>query len=148
MTVYNKFIYDQATFGVTGKSLKKLCNAITDNIKDKVLVVEIPTDDILCGFLLLNQTNGSATWSGDGFRTDGGGEGGRGYRAAHKLLDTFGVRLFNVYSEEIIVLFKEATNNHSSDAIQAQTFLKGVRKVAEEFDEFEFQCVYETIPNY
>ena len=96
----NTLIFDQSTFGITGKSLKMLRNAIADNLRNKKLVIQIQTNDICCGFLVLDKTNNSATWSGDGFRTDRGGEGGRGYAAATKMMDTFGVRYLELYSQE------------------------------------------------
>jgi len=144
----HKLIFDQSTFGVTGKSLRLLRNALASNLRDKILVVEVPTADILCGFLVLNQTNGTAIWSGDGFRTDKGGEGGRGYKAAHVLIETFGARCWNVYSEETIALFKNAVNIHTSEAEIGQELLKACNKAAEEFEDAEYQCLMEAIPGY
>lgn len=140
-------LFDAETFGITGKSLKMLRNAIADNLHDEILVLEIPTEYILCGFLLLNRTKGTAVWSGDGFRTDKGGEGGRGYSAATRMMDIFGIRYLS--------LFSESSRNHFKNALaiqdeieQAKTLLSASNKVADEFGEEEYNCVYEVTPWY
>lgn len=143
-----KLVFDQSTFGITGKSLKMLRNALVDNMKDEIVVLKIPTDEILCGFLLLNKSQNSATWSGDGFRTDKGGEGGRGYKAALQLLETFGVRVLNIYTSETIEMFKQAINIQTSDAELGQQLLKASNLAADEISEKEYQKLYELTPSY
>jgi len=144
----HKLIYDQATFGITGKSLRMLRNAIADNLHDKILVLEIPTGDILCGFLVLNKEKGTATWSGDGFRTDRGGEGGRGYAAAHKLLDVFGLKYLCMFPNDVVKSLGEAIAIRTSDVQLDRELLKACNKIAEGFSDEEFKCVYETTPWY
>lgn len=144
----NKVIFDQSTFGTTGKSLKMLRNALVNNLHDEILVIEIPTNDILCGFLVVNKNEKTATWSGDGFRTDKGGEGGRGYKAAEKMLEVFGIRYLNAFTEEAIQQFKDATAIYSSETELSAALLKACNKVMEEFEEEEFKCVYDTPPMY
>jgi len=84
-------IYDESTFGITEKSLKMLRNTLAERIDHRVAVVEVPTDQICCGFLVLDKDAQEAIFTGDGFRTDNGGEGGAGYKSAKALLDVFGM---------------------------------------------------------
>jgi hypothetical protein len=136
-----KVTFDESTFGSTGKSLRMLRNAVADTLHCKTLVLEIPTNDICCGFLVINKDDESAIWSGDGFRFDKGGEGGRGYLAAHKMLDTFGIKYFSVYSQEAITEFKKALN-------PLNDFVGACNKVAEDFSEEYYKCAYDLIPYY
>ena len=85
-----KVIYDEATFGITCKSLKMLRDALAESHSHSITIAEIPTSDITCGFLIVDRDAQRAIWSGDGFRTDGGGEGGEGYRSAMAILKLFG----------------------------------------------------------
>ena len=87
---------DENTHGYTHPSLRRLRNELSRRIDHRVGVYQIQTDDICCGYLIIDYSNNEATWSGDGFRTDNGGEGGSGYRAAGALL-----RLFNTQYEVI-----------------------------------------------
>ena len=61
-------------------------------IDRSVCVRAVPTGDITCGFFIIDGITGDIVWTGDGFRTDGGGEGGRGYEAAKQILKTFSLR--------------------------------------------------------
>lgn len=87
----DKVKFDVSTFGITHRSLKLLRNAIAESARHKIVVVEVPIDDLCCGFMVLDYDMQSATWTGDGFRTDGGGEGGAGYKTAKVLFDIFGI---------------------------------------------------------
>lgn len=83
--------YDESTFGITERSLKLLRNTLAKRIDHWIAVVEVPTDQICCGFLILDKDAEEAVFSGDGFRTDNGGEGGAGYKSAKALLQVFGI---------------------------------------------------------
>lgn len=137
----NKVIFDPDTFGITGKSLKMLRNALVDNLHDEILVVEVPTGSITCGFLILNKTRLTATWSGDGFRTDGGGEGGRGYKAAVRILEFFGIYCNEPLEPFETFYFQEADEKR---------LLEGARQIAKEFDEEyeDYNCYYTKTPHY
>lgn len=144
----HKLIYDPSTFGITGKSLKMLRNSIALHMRDEIAVIEVPTGDILCGFLVLNKTQGTATWSGDGFRTDGGGEGGRGYNFAIKMFYMFGAQRFCVYSLETIRMFSKAINSRTTETGLASELLEACNKAAEEIYNSDFKCLIDSIPNY
>jgi len=87
-----KLILDEDTLGITGRSLKALRDEIARRADHELLVLEISTSDITCGYLVVDRTASEAVFTGDGFRTDGGGEGSAGYRASQVILKTFGLR--------------------------------------------------------
>ncbi|MBW1930270.1 MAG: hypothetical protein JRJ13_14100 [Deltaproteobacteria bacterium] len=80
---------DQEALGITERSLKILRDEIARRVDHDLMVLEIPTSDITCSYLIVDRTVNQAVFTGDGFRTDGGGEGGAGYRAAEAYLDIF-----------------------------------------------------------
>jgi hypothetical protein len=151
---YDQLIYDNSTFGTTGKSLKMLRNALANNLRDKILILQVQTDDILCGFFVFNKTTGTVTYSGDGFRTDGGGEGSRGFKAAEKLIQTFGGRIQYPYNDLASERVKRALNitrkMDYSEIEFAKEMLYSCNQIMEDcqFEDSEFDCLYEAIPHY
>lgn len=142
-------IYDSESFGITQKSLKMLRNALVDNLRDKILVLEISTSDILCGFLIVNHTQKSATWTGDGFRTDRGGEGGRGYKAATELLRTFGINKHDLFEIDQADKFTKATEITTSKAERDRNMMNAINEILQRYNEdFMYECVYERNPSY
>jgi len=87
-----RVVFDENNFGITQKSLKAFRNALSYAAVagDEVGIVEVPTGSLCCGFLVVTRITNSAVFTGDGFRTDGGGEGGAGYRSALGLVILFG----------------------------------------------------------
>ena len=85
-----ELLLDVNTFGITETSLIRLRNELARRIDNHVEIHKIDTNVCCCGFLLLDFTKDEAVWTGDGFRTDGGGEGGVGYNTAMALLEIFG----------------------------------------------------------
>ena len=83
-----KLIFDENTFGITQASLKMLRNELAKRCEHRIDIVQVQTDDICCGYLILDLTTNEAVFTGDGFRTDGGGEGGAGFRTAYILIHT------------------------------------------------------------
>jgi hypothetical protein len=96
-----KVIFDEETFGITVKSLKKLRNELADRIHHKISIQKIQTDNLCCGFLIYDATTEEIIWTGDGFRPDGGGEGGVGYKSACALLQIYGFSHFNLIGIEV-----------------------------------------------
>ncbi len=84
--------YDENTFGTTKRSLKMLRDTLAKRIDHRIAVVQVPSNQICCGFLVLDVDAQEAIFTGDGFRTDNGGEGGAGYKSAKALLDLFGMQ--------------------------------------------------------
>lgn len=87
----NYVVFDPNTFGITQRSLKLLRDSLAEKINHRIVVVEVPTNDLCCGYLIFDRELQNATWTGDGFRTDGGGEGGAGYKSARTLFRFFGI---------------------------------------------------------
>lgn len=90
----NHITFDEQSFGITQRSLKVLRDTLSRSIDHHIAVFEIPTNDLCCGYLILNRDTSTATFTGDGFRTDGGGEGGAGYRSAQAIISLFGLKVF------------------------------------------------------
>lgn len=144
----NRVIFNVDTFGITNKSLKMLRNTIAESVNHEIVVVEIPTNDICCGFLVLNKTIGTATWSGDGFRHDRGGEGGRGYAKAHIMLEMFGVKTLNIFSQSTSNMFGSLLNGPYEEEELSKRLLQACERVTKEFDESEYLRPCETTPWY
>lgn len=128
--------------GITGRSMRELRNALCATINSATIVVEVITSGILCGFLVIDRTNGIAYWSGDGFRTDAGGEGGRGYRAACKLIESFGHNL--AFAQDFIDEPFVIDNDVEHDKLE---FLNIANLITNE-DEASFKIASDLIPHY
>lgn len=87
-----KVSLDENALGITERSLRNLRNEVARRLDHELIVLEIPTSEITCGYLIIDRTANEAVFTGDGFRTDGGGEGGAGYRAARACLAVFGIK--------------------------------------------------------
>lgn len=136
-------IYDPNTFGITQKSLKMLRNALAEKVNHRIVVVEVPTNDVCCGYFILDWELQNATWTGDGFRTDAGGEGGAGYRSAKVLFSLFGISLIH-HSEQI-----NCNEVYSLQKGQTQRQLKALAaKIAGDIIEEEFFKPRERQPGY
>jgi len=85
---------DEKALGITARSLKVLRDEIARRVDHELIVLEIPTSDITCGYLIVDRSLNEAVFTGDGFRTDGGGEGEAGYRAAQAYLDIFRLKAY------------------------------------------------------
>ena len=137
-------VFDPSSFGITWRSLKVLRDALAEKINHRICVVEIPTNDLCCGFLILDWEWQNATYSGDGFRVDRGGEGGAGYKTAEILFRIFGVQLLSwdfiniepVYTGEIP---KEKAEDYLKEMFQ---------KIADELPETEFKKPVDSKPQY
>jgi len=126
-----KVVFDENTFGITRTSLKMLRDTLARAIENHIAIFEIPTSDLCCGFLILDREREEAIFTGDGFRTDRGGEGGAGYKSAEVLFNLYGIRQFywddildilngsyqrNDIKKRLIVLAQEIANEFSDSA--------------------------------
>jgi hypothetical protein len=122
----------EETFGITEKSLTALRNELARRVDHRLKVFTVPAaDNRQClgyGVLILDESTDEAVIVGDGFRGDGGGEGGAGYRACEALLALFG--LHPTYELENPVAFDQG---RSWDAIVkvAQSYDEPARKPSE-----------------
>ena len=125
-----KIKYSIDSFGITYKSLKILRDALATSIGNDIAIAKIPTSDLCCGFLIVDKTRNEATFTGDGFRTDGGGEGGAGYRSAQALLNLFGLSFSDVYpmAPVNIEICRENIESVESKLLDMANELKGIAK--------------------
>lgn len=84
-------IHHPEAMGITQKSLKNLRDAIAQKLDHQIAVIEVPTTDECCGFMIFDRKDRSATFTGEGFRLDECGEGGAGYKTAKALFRIFGI---------------------------------------------------------
>jgi len=101
MNRIKNIIIDEDTFGITQGSLRMLRNALARNINQYIVIFEVPTNNLRCGFMILNKNTCMATFTGDGFRVDGGGEGEAGYKSAYTLFGLFGIGVYLYYRDPV-----------------------------------------------
>ena len=104
--MFQKVLYDRKTFGITQLSLKMLRDTLAERINREISVLEIPTNDICSGFLILDHDEKAAIFTGDGFRTDNCDEGGAGCRAALALFGIYGI---DVHAWDMVELWSGGT---------------------------------------
>ncbi len=85
------------SMGCTQKSLQNLRNELSRRIDNNISVFKYSSGEICCGYIIVDKTTNEVIVTGDGFRTDGGGEGGAGYNTAQRLFQIFGIDVHNVY---------------------------------------------------
>ncbi len=89
-----KFTYNTSDMGITQYSYNTLKNTLTLFKSKDIIIYQINTDIInngyICGFAIIHKNNDDiyeCYFTGNGFRTDGEGEGGRGYVKACHLIE-------------------------------------------------------------
>jgi len=132
---------NQEALGITERSLKVLRDEIARRVDHELIVLEIPTSDITCGYLIVDRTLNEAVFTGDGFRTDGGGEGGAGYRAAEAYLDIF--RLKAYFAEPV-----DMTEAYAGDSEPLIARLSELAQEALENSPDRFMAPSNTTPSY
>jgi len=94
------FLYSE-TLGITSKALMILRNVLANKIGHELEVWQVAAlDGMAYGLIVMDYTKEQAVIIGDGFRPDGGGEGGAGHRAAQALLAIYGIKLHE--SDEVV----------------------------------------------
>jgi len=135
-------VFDINTFGITQKSLKMLRDTLANAIANRIAVVEVPTNDLCCGYFIFDQKRQAAIFTGDGFRTDRAGEGGAGYESAEALFKLYGINPIPwdpINIEEIYTLPEEKIE---------KLLLKLARKIAGKLSEEEFYRPIDQNPQY
>jgi len=132
--------FDPSSFGITQKSLKMLRDLLATQGHHRLAVVEVPTNDLCCGFFIFDWDYQRATWTGDGFRTDRQGEGGAGMLTAELLLAVF--NLYPIPWEPV-----------NLDALYGEGNVEGLllevaQKIAAELSEGVFQRPIDGMPPY
>ena len=137
-----KIIFDESTFGITQRSLKMLRDTLSRGIDQHIAVFECPTNDLCCGYLILNRDTQTATFTGDGFRLDRGGEGGAGYISAEALLGMYGLKALYWKPINIDEIYQGDTES------VRQKLLKLAQELAETFYPEDFTRSSEKKPEY
>lgn len=83
--------FNEDTFGITQKSLKMLRDTLAAKLKHYIVVAKVPTSNLCCGYFIFDWDAQDVTWTGDGFRLDGAGEGGAGYKSAQSLFTLYDI---------------------------------------------------------
>ena len=135
--------FREETFGITQTSLKMLRDKLARAIDHRLAVFEIPTSDLCCGFLILDWEEESATFTGDGFRVDRGGEGGAGYKTAEVLFRLFGIRAFPC--DEFLNTTELCRGDH---AFIEKNLLNFAQKLGDVVLDSEFRKPLKTNPEY
>lgn len=100
-----RVILRRDTLGITQLALKSLRNELAARISHEICVIEVPGDfgtSGCYGFFIVDKDSQEVIVIGDGFRADGGGEGGAGHRAAQALLSIYGIHAEQALDEESI----------------------------------------------
>jgi hypothetical protein len=140
MNTITSVTFKPETFGITQKSLMALRNFLLSVSDRRIKIVMVPTGDITCGFLLIDKEWECAYWSGDGFRTDGGGEGGRGYKAAERLINALGMSFD--HDDEVVFL------DHQDESMIRGVLMERASKFCSEEYEGDFVRMSELNPKY
>ena len=116
-----KIYYD--SMGYTQKSLQNLRNELSRRIDHKVSVFQYSSNNICCGHIIIDKTSNEIVLTGDGFRTDGGGEGGSGYNSAQKLFHLFGIYAHHIDITPPILPYVESEQERKNEKLKIETRL-------------------------
>ncbi len=134
--------FDANNVGVTRKSLKMLRDALVNFFAHRIVVVEVPTSDIRCGYFIFDLDLQKATWTGDAFSNDRSSESGAGYVSAEALLMLFGIKpvKWKMLNMDDVYLFPER---------KAREILLGfVQEIAKGIHDSEFSRPIDKDPIY
>ncbi|GAI88378.1 unnamed protein product, partial [marine sediment metagenome] len=137
--LHTLMLHDE-TLGVTQRALKALRDELAQRIAHELFIFQVPATDAHCevyGFFLVDKTTNEIAIIGDGFRGDGGGEGGAGHRAAQALLSIYGVRPLEMLPEDAIPFGEDA-----------ETYREAVNKALEIAGESRFEIPQQRKPRY
>jgi hypothetical protein len=135
-------VFDKNSFGITLRSLKILRDTLAESAHHRIAVVEVPMNSLCCGYFIFDWEWQRATWTGDGFRTDLGGEGGAGYRSAVVLFELFRIAPIPWEPLELDILYSLPKQD-----IERQLF-KTAQKIANELADGEFTRPVDKEPHY
>lgn len=130
------------TLGITQRALKALRDELAQRIDHELLLFQVPSSDGahcgIYGFFLVDRSAKEIVIIGDGFRGDGGGEGGTGHRAAQALLALYGLKATIEVLPEEAILYREDISGYQEMADK----VLGIAKVA------HFEIAREKTPQY
>lgn len=134
--------FEEKNFGITIKSLTELRNLLADKLHHRIVIFQIKTSELTCGFLVFDWEYQNASFTGDGFRTDGGGEGGAGFKSAGILFNLFGINVN--YS----ATFLEDEFYKPDGSLNERRFWNFAEKLAEELSDLEFKKPIDELISY
>jgi len=103
--------FEENTIGVTINSYRKLKDELVDRYRHRICMIGVQTSDATLGFFIHDEDTDEWVFTGDGFRSDGFGEGGYGYRAAIDLIRDFGLLRHLSIREEVLDIYDYAPND-------------------------------------
>lgn len=134
--------YDPQAVGISQLSLIRLRDVLVEKFNIWTVVVRIPTDEGIYGYLVVSKALRYACWTGDGFRVDKCGEGETAAKTADSLLTIFGIHVLE-YHEPVDLseghkLIADGEIHKGRFALRRQ-FQKVIDEVVVE-DDFERSC--------
>lgn len=99
------------SFGITQRALKRLRDELCRRFEHDIVVFEWSNHNILCGYLIIDDTTKEIIVIGDSFRTDDGGEGGAGRKSAEALFLLMGIRVEHISIPEYEPDFEQDDQN-------------------------------------
>lgn len=137
-------IFTPESFGITQESLQVLRDSLAERIYHRIVVFEIPTNNLSCGYLILDADDGVAVFTGDGFRIDQEGEGGAGYRTARAIFDVYGIMAMTWNNTEN---FDEIYEENGKEKI-CKKLLALSQNIADQIEPSLFRRIKENKPYY
>jgi hypothetical protein len=132
-------------------SLQILRNSLARSIDHSIKVFEVKTCEQLTSFLLIDLSDNTAVWTGDGFRQDLMGEGGAGLNSAKILFLLFNIKVSVIFD----ILDLVATERISFDApdevqnIVLETILRDfITKNAQDIQNADAIQIADQMPEY
>lgn len=102
---FSVFLHEES-LGITQKALKAMLDELVRRYANRLVVYRVPSGEKQhvegYGFAIVDLTRDEVVFVGDGFRYDGGGEGGAGHRSVEALLLLFGLEAIDCLPEEAI----------------------------------------------
>jgi hypothetical protein len=132
--------YTLAACGISQTSLRRLRDILTSWYKSKVVVIAVVTGDYTYGYLVVENARGDAFWTGDGFRHDGGGEGGAAAVAACALLAIYGVKELQYWEKVDLSEGNELLRMAEGSGVD-NSVLKGKEKLKTQFQKIVDEVV-------
>lgn len=139
--------FEEHAMGITQSSLRVLRDALANSYNHEIAVIQVSTAPFLCGFLVLDKDAASATFTGDGFRTDHGGEGGAGYQSALLLFDLFGIT-FDLWHIPVILDPVMDTIRDTGLMAANKQILELFQHIADSFESSDFSKPADNKPRY
>ena len=120
--------YTLSACGISQASLRRLRDILARWYDSKVVIIAVITGDYTYGYLVIENALGDAFWTGDGFRHDGGGEGGAAAVAARALLAIYGVTELQYWEKVNLCPGNELLRMEEGSGVE-NSVLKGIEKL-------------------